>query len=127
MKTDRPESKPAAEHAAALSRRDPKRDGARKTREIALRGIPIAPGVAIGPLYDTAEIPPETPRRTVPAEAVEPERARLADAVSLSRKQIGKLKTKLALLPDAAQHELAPLLEVGPGQAALHACTEGLD
>ncbi len=56
MRTDRLDAK-AAEHAAR--RGDAKRDGSRKgaAREVALRGIPIAPGVAIGPLYDTAEIP----------------------------------------------------------------------
>jgi phosphoenolpyruvate-protein phosphotransferase len=116
MRTERPDGK-SAEHVAR--REGGKRGGAAligaagggKGREIALRGIPIAPGVAIGPLYDTAEIPAETPRRTIGADAVEAERARLVDAVALSRKQLGKLKGKLALLPDEAQHELAPLLE----------------
>jgi phosphotransferase system enzyme I (PtsI) len=116
MRTDRTEPKPAeAAPAPPSPRRDGgKRDGtgARKAQEdIALRGIPVAPGVAIGPVYDTAEVPAETPRRTIPAYAVESERARLAEAVALSRKQLGKLKGKLALLPDAAQHELAPLLD----------------
>jgi phosphoenolpyruvate-protein phosphotransferase len=120
MRTERPDGK-LADHGTR--RESGKRDGTRsgagggggagggKAAEIALRGIPIAPGVAIGPLYDTAEIPAETPRRTVQAEAAEAERARLADAVALSRKQLGKLKGKLALLPDQAQHELAPLLD----------------
>ncbi|CAA9213385.1 MAG: Phosphoenolpyruvate-protein phosphotransferase of PTS system, partial [uncultured Acetobacteraceae bacterium] len=108
MRTERPDRK-QADHAP---RHDGERGGARsKEREIAFRGIPIVPGVAIGPLYDTAEIPAETPRRTVSADAVDAERARLADAVALSRKQLGKLKTKLELLPDEAQHELAPLLD----------------
>ena len=104
MRTERLEAKPP-EHA----RRDGgKRDAApaRKGRETAFQGIPIAPGVAIGPLYDTAEIPTDTPRRTVAADAVEGERVRMADAVSLSRKQLNKLKAKLALLPDEAQHEI---------------------
>ena len=121
MRTERPDGKFAE---PGTRREGGKRDGTRvgavaggggagggKAVEIALRGIPIAPGVAIGPLYDTAEIPAETPRRTVGPEAVEGERARLADAVALSRKQLGKLKGKLALLPDQAQHELAPLLD----------------
>jgi phosphoenolpyruvate-protein phosphotransferase len=118
MRTERPDGK-LADHGTRreIGKRDGTRSGAGggagggKAAEIALRGIPIAPGVAIGPLYDTAEIPAETPRRTVQAEAAEAERARLADAVALSRKQLGKLKGKLALLPDEAQHELAPLLE----------------
>ena len=119
MRTDRTTDARPAEPAPLRRGGEGKRDAARKApaaasappREVALRGIPIAPGVAIGPLYDTAEIPTDTPRRTVAADAVEAERARLADAVALSRKQLGKLKTKLALLPDAAQEELAPLLD----------------
>jgi phosphoenolpyruvate-protein phosphotransferase len=112
MRTERPDPRPV-ETARRGGDAKP-RDGAggrKPHRELALRGLPIAPGVAIGPLYDTAEIPAETPRRTIAADAVESERARLNDAVALSRKQLGKLKTKLALLPDEAQHELAPLLD----------------
>ena len=113
MRNERLEAKPP-EHAARRDggkRGDAPAAAPRKGREVTLHGIPIAPGVAIGPLYDTAEMPAETPRRTIPAYAVEAERARLAEAVALSRKQLGKLKAKLALLPDEAQHELAPLLE----------------
>ncbi|MFZ4406724.1 MAG: phosphoenolpyruvate--protein phosphotransferase [Paracraurococcus sp.] len=89
----------------------PRRSTARKTREQALRGIPIAPGIAIGPVYDTTEIPAEAPRRGIAAGQVDAERQRLADATALSRKQLNKLKTRLGILPEEAQEELAPLLD----------------
>ena len=49
MRTERPDHK----LAETALRREGKRDGLpRKGHEIALRGIPITPGVAIGPLID---------------------------------------------------------------------------
>ncbi|MCB4820326.1 phosphoenolpyruvate--protein phosphotransferase [Roseicella aerolata] len=89
----------------------PRRATARRTREHAVRGIPISPGIAIGPVYDTNEIPAEAPRRAILPGQVEAERQRLADAVALSRKQLGKLKARLGILPEEAQEELAPLLD----------------
>ncbi|MBV1796993.1 phosphoenolpyruvate--protein phosphotransferase [Siccirubricoccus sp. G192] len=113
MKTEKLEAKGAersADRAAAAeaTRRVPVRS---KVREQVIRGIPVAPGIAIGPVYDTTEIPAEAPRRTVPPEQAEAEKGRLADSVALSRKQLGKLKTRLLVLPEEAQEELAPLLD----------------
>ena len=88
----------------------PPRTG-RKGREVVIKGIPVSPGVAIGPVYDTTEIPAEAPRRSIAREAVEAERQRLADAVAASRKQLNKLKNRLSVLPEEAQEELAPLLD----------------
>ena len=101
-KTDRAEPKPA--EAA------PKR-AARRTREILIRGIPVAPGVAIGAVFDTTEPPAEAPRRSIAAGDVDAEKHRLATAVTASRKQVAKLKTRLSVLPEEAQEELEPLLD----------------
>jgi phosphotransferase system enzyme I (PtsI) len=105
MKTEKTEKSEAA-RAEAASRRT-----ARKTREISIRGIPIAPGVAIGAVYDTSEVPTLAPRRNIDAAQVEAERQRLANAVAASRKQVAKLKGRLAVLPEEAQEELEPLLD----------------
>jgi phosphotransferase system enzyme I (PtsI) len=105
MKTEKTEKSEAAK-AEAASRRT-----ARKTREISIRGIPIAPGVAIGAVYDTSEVPTVAPRRSIDAGQVEAERQRLAAAVAASRKQVAKLKGRLAVLPEEAQEELEPLLD----------------
>ncbi|KAA2213766.1 phosphoenolpyruvate--protein phosphotransferase [Teichococcus oryzae] len=105
MKTEKREKAsqaPAAEPARRL---------ARKSREARLWGIPICPGVAIGPVFDTSEPPAEAPRRAVAEAQVEGERQRLDEAVAASRKQISKLKARLGVLPEEAQEELEPLLD----------------
>jgi phosphotransferase system enzyme I (PtsI) len=99
------------ERAGERGQEAPRKPAARKTKEQAIRGLPIAPGIAIGPVYDTTEIPAEAPRRTIPPGQVEAERQRLADATALSRKQLNKLKARLGILPEEAQEELAPLLD----------------
>lgn len=106
MKTEKPDraEKPDAKPAEAARK-------ARRAREIVVRGIPISPGVAIGPIYDTSEAPAQAPRRAIAEAAVEAERARLTNAVAASRKQIGKLRSRLGVLPEEAQEELAPLLD----------------
>jgi phosphotransferase system enzyme I (PtsI) len=76
-----------------------------------LTGIPVSPGIAIGQVYDTTEATPETPRRAIAEAEVEAERTRLSEAAALSRKQVGKLKARLAILPEEAQEELEPLLD----------------
>jgi len=98
--------KPEAKGPEAAARK-----AARKAREHAIRGIPVSPGIAIGPIYDTTEAPAEAPRRRIAEPAVEAEKQRLAEAVALSRKQIGKLKSRLSVLPEEAQEELEPLLD----------------
>ncbi|MBI0539160.1 phosphoenolpyruvate--protein phosphotransferase [Roseomonas sp. KE2513] len=85
--------------------------GARRGRELSIKGIPISPGVAIGTVYDTAEAPAAAPRRNITAGQVEAERARLNAAIAASRKQVSKLKARLAILPEEAQEELEPLLD----------------
>jgi phosphotransferase system enzyme I (PtsI) len=105
MKTDR-EPKPEAKAEPAA-----RKPAARKGREIAIRGIAVSPGVAIGPAFDTTDAPPDPPRRSVSVIEVDAEKQRLADAVALSRKQVVKLKTRLGVLPEEAQEELEPLLD----------------
>jgi phosphoenolpyruvate-protein kinase (PTS system EI component) len=83
----------------------------RRIREVSIKGIAISPGVAIGDVFDTSEVPAEAPRRAIEASKVEAERQRLAAAVTASRKQVSKLKARLGVLPEEAQEELEPLLD----------------
>jgi phosphotransferase system enzyme I (PtsI) len=83
----------------------------RRGREVVIRGIGVAPGIAIGLAFDTSEPPAEAPRRSIEEGAVEPERQRLANAVALSRKQVAKLRTRIGVLPEEAQEEIGPLLD----------------
>ncbi|MFT8245995.1 phosphoenolpyruvate--protein phosphotransferase [Roseomonas sp. BN140053] len=104
MKTEGKPSKPSDKPAEG--KRVPRRG-----RELVVRGIPISPGVAIGPVFDTTESPAEPPRRQIKAGEEEAEKQRLAAAVAASRKQVNKLKARLSVLPEEAQGELEPLLD----------------
>jgi phosphotransferase system enzyme I (PtsI) len=106
MKTDKPDRGDPRPTAEAAPKRSP-----RRAKEILIRGIPVAPGVAIGAVFDTTEPPAEAPRRTIEAAEVDAEKQRLAAAVATSRKQVAKLKTRLSVLPEEAQEELEPLLD----------------
>jgi phosphotransferase system enzyme I (PtsI) len=79
--------------------------------ERVLSGLPISPGIAIGPAFigDAGAI--HVPEYRVGADAVAAERKRLADAVALSLKQLAKLKVKAAALPAAAAEEAGYLLD----------------
>jgi phosphotransferase system enzyme I (PtsI) len=76
-----------------------------------LSGIAISPGVAVGPVFDTTEAMVVPVRRKIAADAVAGETARLEEAAAASRKQVVKLKARLAVLPEEAQEELSPLLD----------------
>jgi len=84
---------------------------ARRGKEVLIKGIPVAPGIAIGTVFDTSEPPEEAPRRSIDAPHIDVEKQRLATAVVTSRKQVAKLKTRLSVLPEEAQEELEPLLD----------------
>ncbi len=78
---------------------------------VRLRGIPICPGVAIGPVFLAEEPLPEITRQRIQASDIEAERLRLEEAILRSQKQIHKLRARLVLLPVDSQEEIAPLLE----------------
>jgi phosphoenolpyruvate-protein phosphotransferase len=89
--------------------------------ERVLAGIPISPGIAIGPAFGAAEPPAEVVRRTIAAEEVAAETARLDAAVAQSRKQLAKLRARLSVLPEDSQAEIAPLIDaylqmIGPSR-----------
>ena len=86
------------------------RRSSRQAREVSIRGIPISAGVAIGPVYDTTEAVVEAPCRMAPVLGADAEKQRLTAAVTASRKQVNKLKSRLLVLPEGAQEELEPLL-----------------
>ncbi|MGA9865963.1 MAG: phosphoenolpyruvate--protein phosphotransferase [Acetobacteraceae bacterium] len=74
-------------------------------------GIPVSPGVAIGPVFTAAEPVPVITRVCV-GEAEHPaETTRLEKAIAQSRRQLRKLQARLAQLPEDSQAELAPLIE----------------
>ena len=74
-------------------------------------GIPISAGVAIGPVFGTVEAAAVITRHTIAAHDVGAERARLESAILQSRKQVAKLRARLAVLPEDSKAEIAPLLD----------------
>ncbi len=76
-----------------------------------LFGIPACAGVAIGPVFRTTEAPPQVTRHRIQAADAPAELARLEAAILQSRKQLLKLRGRLAVLPEEGQGEIAPLLD----------------
>src|SRR5438552_5058733 len=76
-----------------------------------LTGIGVSPGIAIGAAYigDRGELPVSESR--IAKSDVESERARFAEAVSVSIKQLRKLKTRATALPGSAAEEIGFLLD----------------
>jgi phosphotransferase system enzyme I (PtsI) len=76
-----------------------------------LQGIGVSPGIAIGAAYigDGGELPVNESRLDEPQ--IEAERGRFADAVSISVKQLRKLKTRAMALPGSAADEIGSVLD----------------
>ena len=76
-----------------------------------LIGIPACAGIAIGPVFRTVEAPAVVTRHRIHAADTQAELARLDAAIAQSRKQLFKLRSRLAMLPEESQGEIAPLLD----------------
>ena len=74
-------------------------------------GIPVSAGVAIGPVFRASEPMPEITRHKIQAADIAAEGARLDAAIAQSRKQLAKLRARLAVLPEESQAEIAPLID----------------
>jgi len=79
--------------------------------EHVLAGIPVSPGIVIGAVYQASEPRMDVARGTIAADGVEGEHGRLDLAVQKSRRQLGKLRARLSVLPEDSQHEIAPLID----------------
>lgn len=99
---------PPAQHQR-LARRSGTPDPQRSERVFA--GIPVSPGVAIGPVFGTSEPDTEITRHKIQAADIASEGARLEAAIAQSRKQLAKLRARLAVLPEESQSEIAPLID----------------
>ena len=76
-----------------------------------LVGLPACAGVAIGPVFRTLEPPAQITRSKIHAADVPAEMARLEAAILQSRRQLLKLRSRLSVLPEESQGEIAPLLD----------------
>jgi phosphotransferase system enzyme I (PtsI) len=90
-------------------KRPPKPD--HQVPEQVFAGIAVSAGIAIGPIFDTTEPAAEITRHSIEPGEIAAEEARLSEAVQRSRKQVGKLRSRLGILPEDSQAEIAPLLD----------------
>jgi phosphotransferase system enzyme I (PtsI) len=74
-------------------------------------GHPVSSGIGIGPVHEAAEPALEVQHRVVDATEIDGEMSRLDEAILFSRKQLSKLKAKLASLPEQSEAELSPLID----------------
>ncbi len=74
-------------------------------------GIAVSGGVAIGPIFGTTEPEATITRHKIQAADIAAEGARLDAGIIQSRKQLGKLRARLGVLPEESQSEIAPLID----------------
>jgi len=104
---DRNDPPPAPQHQRLA--RGTRPAGPRPER--VFEGIAVSAGVAIGPVFQASEPPAEITRQKIHASDMEAEGRRLDAAITQSRKQITKLRARLAILPEESQAEIAPLMD----------------
>ncbi len=75
------------------------------------QGIAVSAGVGIGPVFSAIEPEAVITRQKIQAAESGAEVARLDAAIVQSRKQLTKLRSRLAVLPEESQAEIAPLMD----------------
>jgi phosphoenolpyruvate-protein phosphotransferase (PTS system enzyme I) len=76
-----------------------------------LSGLGVSPGIAIGPAYLSEGGDLQVHESHIPEAGIDAERGRFTEAVAVSLKQLRKLKTKAAGLPESAAEEIGYLLD----------------
>lgn len=112
-------SPPEADVAPPPERGAERAPGERPERRFT--GIAVSPGVAIGAVFGAVEPPAIVNRARIHASDIAAETSRLEAAIAQSRKQLLKLRARLAVLPEDSQAEIAPLLDaylamIGPSR-----------
>jgi phosphotransferase system enzyme I (PtsI) len=106
------ESKADAETFSATPRHASARGVKSERRgEARFHGIPISEGIGIGPIFGASEPPTQIIRRKIAAADVEAQVALLDASILQSRKQLTRLRARLAVLPEEAQGQIAPLMD----------------
>jgi phosphotransferase system enzyme I (PtsI) len=104
-------------------------DETRRTEraEIRLSGLGVSPGIAIGPAHigDAGDLPVSESR--IAESEIAAERARFAEAVAASLKQLGKLKGKTVTLPGSAAEEIGYLLDAHLAMLSNSRLVRGVD
>ncbi|MEO3435560.1 phosphoenolpyruvate--protein phosphotransferase [Inquilinus sp. CAU 1745] len=87
------------------------RPAAERRDDGCLKGLGVAPGVAIGPAHVAEGGFIQAPEYLVLADEIAAECHRLKDAVGKARRQLQKLQAKTSALPEAAAEEISFLLD----------------
>src|SRR6516165_7387490 len=92
-----------------------------------LPGLGVSPGIAIGPAYiaEGGELPVRESH--LPESGIETERARFAEAIAVSLKQLRKVKAKAAELPESAAEEVGYLLDAHLAMLSNSRLVRGVD
>src|SRR6516165_9045841 len=92
-----------------------------------LPGLGVSPGIAIGPDYiaEGGELPVRESH--LPESEIEQERNRFAEAVTVSLRQLRKLKTKASGLPESAAEEVGYLLDAHLAMLSNSRLVRGVD
>ena len=90
-------------------------------------GLGVSPGIAVGPahLAKGGEIPVR--ERHLPETEIEGERRRFAEAVTVSLRQLSKLKAKSSGLPESAAEEVGYLLDAHLAMLSNSRLVRGVD
>lgn len=95
--------------------------------ERSFHGIAVSPGIAIGPAHVSDHFDQAVPEYEIAPEQIDDERARFADALAASVKQLRKLKSKAQSLPDAAAEEMGYLLDAHLSMLSNSRLVRGVD
>jgi hypothetical protein len=95
--------------------------------ECRLSGLGVSPGIAIGPAYiaEGGDLPVRESH--LQESEIELERGRFAEAVAVSLRQLRKLKTKAAGLPESAAEEVGYLLDAHLAMLSNSRLVRGVD
>ena len=92
-----------------------------------LPGLAVSPGIAIGPAHivESGDLP--VAENHVPQSEIDAERHRFAEAVTVSLKQLRKVKAKAAGLPGSAAEEVGYLLDAHLSMLSNSRLVRGVD
>src|SRR6202047_4424186 len=92
-----------------------------------LSGLAVSAGIAIGPAHigEGGDLP--VAESHIPESEIDAERARFAEAVAVSLKQLRKLKAKTAALPESAAEEIGYLLDAHLAMLSNSRLVRGVD
>jgi phosphotransferase system enzyme I (PtsI) len=98
-----------------------------RAAERRLLGLGVSPGIAIGPAHVAEGDDLPVAESQVPEGEIEAERGRFAEAVSVSLKQLRKVKAKAAALPASAAEEVGYLLDAHHAMLSNSRLVRGVD